>query len=230
MNRTLLSLAIAIIALISALAATPSRADERLISPEFWRGTTAAELEQMIINGASIHIVEPDFLWTPLHLASGFARDSHIIRILLNQGADIAATDRDGAHPLHIAAGFGVGDGVVKLLLNRGADIEFQDNNGFTPLHWAAANAANPLTASLLLTRGANIEARSNDGLTPLLAAAEFSASEEILRLLFDRGADVLAEADDGYSIIDRLDRNDALRETNTRLLIEEKYRGLTGG
>ncbi|MCY4052415.1 MAG: ankyrin repeat domain-containing protein [Hyphomicrobiales bacterium] len=224
MNKLFLSLTIFTLALAGILAPAPSHADQRLVTPEFWKQTNAEEIENMIQNGASIHIVEPEFLWTPLHLASGFTTDSRIIIALLNQGADIHATDRDGAHPLHIAAGFNIGDGVVKLLLNRGADIEFQDNNGFTPLHWAAANASSPVSATLLLKRNADIEARSNEELTPILAAAEFSTSEALLRLLFDSGADITAIANDGISIVDRLERNDALRDTPTRELIEQKY------
>ena len=224
MNKLFLSLTIVTLALVGMSAPAPSYADQRLVTPEFGKQTNAEEIQNMIENGASIHIVEPEFLWTPLHLASGFTTDSRIIITLLNQGADIHAKDRDGAHPLHIAAGFNVGDGIVKLLLNRGADIEFQDNNGFTPLHWAAANAASPVSATLLLKRGANIEARSKEGLTPILAAAEFSTSEPLLRLLFDSGADITAIADDGISIVDRLERNETLRETPTRELIEQEY------
>lgn len=228
MNKLFSSLTIVKLALVGMLAAMPSYADQRLVTPEFWKQTSADEIQNMIQNGASIHIVEPEFLWTPLHLAAGFTTDSRIIVTLLNQGADIHARDRDGAHPLHIAAGFNIGDGVVKLLLNRGADIEFKDNNGFTPLHWAAANATSPISATLLLKRGANIEARSSEGLTPILAAAEFSTSEPLLRLLLDSGANIAATADDGISIVDRLDRNAALRDTPTRQLIEQRY--LQGG
>lgn len=224
MNKLFLSLTVVTFALVGMLAPAPLYADQRLVTPEFWKQTSAEEVENMIQNGANIHIVEPEFLWTPLHLAAGFTTDSRIIIALLNQGADIHATDRDGAHPLHIAAGFNIGDGVVKLLLNRGADIEFQDNNGFTPLHWAAANASSPVSATLLLKRDANLEARSNEGLTPILAAAEFSTSEDLLRLLYDSGADITAIANDGISIVDRLERNEALRNSSTRELIEQRY------
>ena len=225
-----ISLVASLALMLAATATTSARANEVLVNPNFWKETNAAELADMLRSGADIHIVEAQYLWTPLHLASGFASDPAIITLLLNQGANIHAVDRDGAHPLHIAAGFNNRDGIASLLLNRGADIEFQDNNGFTPLHWAAANASSHVTAALLLSRGGNIEARSKEGLTPLLAAASFSSSEALLRLFWRKGGNIYAKGNDGLTILELLDRNEALRTSRTRVDIEQQYLAGTGG
>ena len=219
-----------VVLLLAATATTSARANELLVNPNFWKETNAAELADMLRSGADIHIVEAQYLWTPLHLAAGFASDPAIITLLLNQGANIHAVDLDGAHPLHTAAGFNTRDGILSLLLNRGADIEFQDANGFTPLHWAAANASSHVTAALLLSRGANIEARSKEGLTPLLAAAKFSSSEALLRLFWRKNGNIYAKGNDGLTILQHLDSNEALRGSRTHQSIEEQYRAGTGG
>ena len=215
-----------VLAFAAVLAAAPGRADPLLVNPDFWKQARVAQLQAMLDTGADIHIVEPQYSWTPLHLAAGFAQDPRILELLLNHGANIDATDVDGAQPLHIASGFNPRADIVSLLLNRGASLETQDSNGFTPLHWAAANASSPASADMLLRRGANIEARSSKGLTPLLAAANFSASEALLKMLFDRGADAQAVADGGFNITDLLERNETLRDSDTRHLIEQHLAG----
>ena len=202
-------------------AATPSRANPDFINPEFWKQTSAAEVENMLAVGGDIQIVEPQYLWTPMHLAAAFARDRRIVELLLTEGADINARDVDGAQPLHFAAGFNTNNIIIALLLGRGADMESEDNNGFTPLHWAAGNATDTHTTTLLLNRGANLEARSRVGLTPILSAANFSKSEALVRLLFKRGADITVQTERGRNIIDLLEDNEALKSSDTRHEIE---------
>ena len=211
---------------VAGPAASPAGANPLLVNPDFWKEANIAQVEAMLQEGADIHVLEPQYRWTPLHLAAAFAQDPRVLELLLNNGANIDATDVDGAQPLHIASGFNSRPDVISLLLNRGASIEFQDSNGFTPLHWAAANAASPATADMLLRRGADIEARSVKGMTPLLAAANFSSSEALLKMLYDRGADIDAQAEGGFGVVDLLQRNESLRDSATSLLIEQQHGG----
>ena len=226
MQNLKLSLIIPCLGIALLAAAADGRADERLVTPDFWKGANVAVLESMLKDGADIRVREPQYDWTPLHLAAGFSQDPRALELLLNHGANINAEDADGAQPLHIAAGFSSRPDIIPLMLNRGARLEAQDNNGFTPLHWAAANAVSPATAHMLLRRGADLEARSAKGLTPLLAAANFSGSEAVLKLLLDAGADISAQAEGGFSVVDLLERNENLRESDTRLVIEQQYGG----
>ena len=59
-----------------------------------------------------------------------------IVRLLIEQGADVAVQDEFGATPLHIAARNSALE-MARLLIDRGADIEVKDEDGRTPLIYA---------------------------------------------------------------------------------------------
>lgn len=61
-----------------------------------------------------------------------------IVALLLNNGADINATNNEGNTPLHDASDNGLLD-IVGLLLERGAKSNLQNNNGKTPLDLAGS-------------------------------------------------------------------------------------------
>lgn len=56
-----------------------------------------------------------------------------VVKYLLDQGANVAATTQDGRTPLHIAAQHGDVT-AIKLLLQYGAPLNAKDQNGWTPL------------------------------------------------------------------------------------------------
>ena len=56
--------------------------------------------------------------------------------MLLDKGADINSTGKDGLTPLSGASKRGH-EAVVKLLLDKGVDINTTDKDGWTPLLWA---------------------------------------------------------------------------------------------
>jgi ankyrin repeat protein len=62
------------------------------------------------------------------------------IDLMLDQGLDIDATDRNGRTALHGAALQGY-DQVVQALVERGADLTAADSSGFTPLDTASGLA-----------------------------------------------------------------------------------------
>lgn len=78
--------------------------------------------------------------------------DIHLIRFLLNSGANAAARDGDGS-TLHIAVSRKDYD-LVNLLLDEGLDIDIRDATGTTALYEAAAQGYGDI-ARLLLRRGA---------------------------------------------------------------------------
>ena len=73
--------------------------------------------------------------WTPLHLASigHHFKDGSVIRLLLEQGADVNAQGQSGRTPLHEASASGALE-VVRLLLEHGANVEVKDEYGDTAL------------------------------------------------------------------------------------------------
>jgi ankyrin repeat protein len=71
----------------------------------------------------------------PLHSAAA-ARDTAIIRLLLDHGADVNARQAGGWTPLHAAAMFGYAP-LAELLLSRGAAADLPNDQGKTALDLA---------------------------------------------------------------------------------------------
>lgn len=96
--------------------------------------------------------------------------DTNTAKSLIDNGADIEATDDKGMTALIIAAIEGHTE-TVELLIDKGVNIEAKDNNGFTALMHAVGHG-NKETVALLIEKGADIEATTNMGGTPLIVAA----------------------------------------------------------
>lgn len=122
--------------------------------------------------------------FTPLMLAADKGH-AHVVRILLNRGADWVAVNEDGAAALHIATR----DGnlpVTKVLVEAGANVEAVMSTalGSMPLHLAADGGHSEVTR-LLIEGGADPNSRRLDGATPLFAAmyqGHIDATRELLR------------------------------------------------
>jgi ankyrin repeat protein len=64
---------------------------------------------------------------------ASWKRQSEVVKVLLEKGADIEAKDEDGQTSLMWASYRGYSE-VVELLLENGANIEAKDNRGKTAL------------------------------------------------------------------------------------------------
>jgi hypothetical protein len=120
-----------------------------------------------------------------------------VVKILLNNGANLESKDKNGRTPLSRAAENGY-EAMVKLLLNKGADLESKAKYNRTPLLWAARNG-HEAVVKLLLQEKAEVNAAAADhgGRTALQAAAEGGHLAVVERLLQEK-ADVNA-APAGY-------------------------------
>lgn len=85
----------------------------------------------------------------PLHSAVA-GRDFAIVRWLVEAGADVDATQRDGFRPLHSAAQNG-DDAIVTLLLQAGADASLPVADGRIPADFAQAAGHGRLAERLFL-------------------------------------------------------------------------------
>ncbi|KAL0638356.1 hypothetical protein Q9L58_002662 [Maublancomyces gigas] len=132
----------------------------------------------------------------------------HTARILVEDGANIHASARNGHMTFHLTAAWGRHE-IVKLMLAKGARLESRDRDGHTVLHDAAQMGEAELV-KLLLEKGADINAQVVDthgqvmdrswGDTPLhLAARRRHAG--VVRLLLDAGADVTIRGRDGTTL-----------------------------
>ncbi|RYO99982.1 hypothetical protein DL766_000358 [Monosporascus sp. MC13-8B] len=105
-------------------------------------------VELLLLNGAPMEAKLDGAALTALHHAAseGFA---NIVHTLLNYGANIEATSRDGSTPLHLAAANGHWK-VVKLLLDRHANCKARNNDKKTPLTLADENHHAQVSSLLL--------------------------------------------------------------------------------
>nr|XP_031836382.1 kinase D-interacting substrate of 220 kDa isoform X3 [Nomia melanderi] len=112
----------------------------------------------------------------------------HIVRELINHGADVNAEDGDNWTALLCAAKEGHTD-VCLELLEHGADLEHRDMGGWTALMWATYKGRSP-TVTMLLARGADVNAHGNFHISSLLWAAG-RGYPDIVKDLIAHGAKV---------------------------------------
>ncbi|CAJ2504127.1 Uu.00g115210.m01.CDS01 [Anthostomella pinea] len=122
-----------------------------------------------------------------------------LARVLLENGASLAATNNRGRTALHLAAESNDKEHreeMVRQLLSHGADPGAVSDGGWRPLH-NAAQSGHFAVVALLLEANANVNAELSNGMTPLHWAA-FNGSEDIVKLLLTR-PDVNLSIKDGF-------------------------------
>src|SRR5262249_48951181 len=113
-----------------------------------------------------------------------------LVRTLLQQKADVNATQIDGATALHWAV-YRNDLEMAQLLIKAGARVEVKNREGITPLYMASLYGNSDLIRSLL-TAGADAKQKGPSGETMLMLAAR-NGSAESIDLLRRAGADVNA-------------------------------------
>ena len=125
--------------------------------------------------------------------------DREAVRSLLKQGANVNATQADGATALHWAS---YRDDLesADLLIRSGANVNARNDLGATPL-WAACQNGSESMVRRLLTAGANPNAALLLGETPVMVAAR-SGNLAVVELLAAKGANVNARAARGQTAL----------------------------
>jgi ankyrin repeat protein len=151
------------------------------------RGDVEA-VRALLERGADVNAPQGDGM-TALHWAAELG-EAALAAVLLDAGADPAASTRLGAYtPLHLASREGHA-GIVAALLEAGADVHAATSTGaVTPLHFAAA-ASSAETVKELLDAGADPNARETQWqMTPLMFAAA-AGRAPVIEVLLKGGAD----------------------------------------
>jgi|AntRauTorcE11898_2_1112593.scaffolds.fasta_scaffold37000_1 ankyrin repeat protein len=135
-----------------------------------------------LINRAKMDPNQHDnqFDVTPL-MAASYAGHQSTVEFLIEKGADVNYSNKDGGTALHNAA-YGGNVGVVTVLIDEGADVNAKLVNGITPLHFAAQRG-NTGVVEVLLKADADTSIKSDDNKTAREIAVELE-HEKIVKLL----------------------------------------------
>ncbi|KAG5893923.1 hypothetical protein JTB14_028733 [Gonioctena quinquepunctata] len=94
------------------------------------------------------------------------------VRVLLNEGADVATLEFSGSAPLHLAADLGHTECLKILLEPKGVDVNIKSREKQqSPLHLASMRGYGDCV-DMLLRKGANPNSKNHMGQTPLHLAA----------------------------------------------------------
>ncbi|WP_342273367.1 ankyrin repeat domain-containing protein [Spiroplasma endosymbiont of Acasis viretata] len=133
------------------------------------------------------NIEDKETFCSPLYYAVN-NNNIEIVKLLLENDADINEQDINGSTPLHWAIECNNIE-IVKLLLENDADINAQDINGCAPLHWAI-ECNNIEIVKLLLENDADINAQEKSLATPLHLSI-YTNNFDMIKLLLEKGADL---------------------------------------
>lgn len=152
-----------------------------------------------LIEVGDISALKEVFMQCELDARGGYSKSTalsffnipnELVRWLVEQGADINASDSYGRTALHKHAISWCGN--TELLLELGADIEAIDYQNETPL-FAAAASFKPNAVNTLIAKGANISAENKLKQTPLEKALAMCRNIDIVNMA--KVADILLNA-----------------------------------
>jgi ankyrin repeat protein len=201
-------------ALINAQAQPQRSMDKEFLDAVQKRDVT--KFQSLLSKGANINAKEP----VNGHFALQYAitlPDAGLVKLLLDKGADVNASDRNGNTALLDATRESGPEYAIiaRLLIDRGADIHANHDASI----FAAVREADPSVVQLLLKKGAPVNAieTAKDGDTVLMSAAG-GASVESLQILLDAGADVKSVNQKGETVLMKASTMDHRYTVETRL------------
>lgn len=128
---------------------------------------------------------------------------SDMMKLLIDNGADIKQTDKHKRSILHEIWQMRINNTNTISLLIANGDVNAKDDNGSTPLHITAGSTDIKIVdvAKMLLARGADINAKNNFGDTPLhRASAAVPQNKNMVIFLIEQGADLNAKNKSGLT------------------------------
>ena len=148
------------------------------------------EIQRLLQMGGDVNAVDPTTGETPLMLAAE-AGDLPLVKLLLEEGADVNMERFYRFTALHLAAGNGH-TSVVRVLVDvPGINLDIPSMRGDTPLIEAAASGYTNIV-QVLVDAGANVNFNYQKsarayfaGQTPLMIAAEHGLTD-IVKILLD--------------------------------------------
>lgn len=148
---------------------------------------------------------------TALHHAVGLGQEG-VVQLLIVNGADMNAKNKEGKTALHRAVELGL-EGIVRLLVAGGADVNAQDNEGLTVLHRAARTGHEAIKQvlaqkeAMAVPSGTVTHITAIDTYSALQRAAE-NGNEAVLRLLVEMGGKINTKDERGRTALQQAVEN----------------------
>ena len=155
------------------------------LCPAMWGDPAVCQV--FIGAGAGVE-TKNDEGYSPLHMASCLGALT-TVKMLVEAGADVRATDAVRATCLILAGCFGHTDIVRYLVGLPEVDLNHQDSNNCTALH-VAVESKHADVVQVLIDAGADIEMKTNKGHSPL-DVASVSGALTTMKMLVKAGADI---------------------------------------
>lgn len=127
----------------------------------------------------------PDGCWEPPITAAASNNDVHLVKDLLDRGADPNRMGQSG----DLALCSTVSEECARVLLQLGARIDLRDGHGQTPL-LQNVTIGSPKLIRTYINAGADVDAKDKYGYTPLMRLAELPRIE-VADMLIQAGADI---------------------------------------
>ena len=140
---------------------------------------STAVLQALLHHGARIDAARKD--GTNALLRACTTGQSESVRFLVEAGADVSITKRDGNTCLHIAVKGKCSKAAVQKIIGKGVKVNKVNNRGETAL-LLACESAQAETVKLLLTEGADPKIHEGEGNTSLHAAVYGCCTNDILQ------------------------------------------------
>ena len=147
--------------------------------------------------GADPNIVD-DVHYSSLHAAVDGRCSKHTLRTLIDHGAHIDATRKDGTNALLRACTTGQAESVM-FLLEAGASANITKHNGNNCLHEAIIGHCSAEALQKIVQQGVNVNAVNMEGKTALMLAC-YAKQADSIKILLDRGSDPNISDAGGYT------------------------------
>ena len=169
----------------SVQSAEPRKMSESLV--DALRQGQADQVRKLTLAEPNLLESRGELGFTPLMFAA-LLGDEATLRVLLEAGADVHATNDQGGQALFYAA-----NDLQKIrpLVEAGADVNHATKFGHTPIYTAVRSAYSLDEVHYLIEHGATVNIQSRFGVT-LLSVAASTGNVDMVRMLIEHGADPL--------------------------------------
>lgn len=186
-------------AIAQLLLENGANANETLAKPLLWRCAKKGFAEMatsLLMHGALINMPAATDQSTPLYIAAAQGHKK-LVRLLLNNGADVDKVTSKGYSPLAIAAQSGF-TSIVALLIEKNANINLATCENKTPLYLAASQGYLDIV-KILLARHAEVNTLTQYHISPLHVAI-MRGYRDIVKVLIKAGANLNEKDETGLT------------------------------